>query len=52
MTNLPAQIGLTLGFTLHQHLNAARQHGDFGFLSRDDIRKVIDRSGQVGNLFF
>lgn len=39
-------------FAMHQHLDPAGQAVDLGLLGGDDIRQVIDRADQMGQLFF
>ena len=50
--DLTTKVLFTLGFAFHQHLNAACQHAEFRFLTRDDIGQFFDRPRQMGNLFF
>jgi len=39
------------GFAFHQHPHAVLQQHQFPVLSRDNIGQVLDRAGQVGQLF-
>lgn len=50
--NCPTLVGVTFTFTLHQHVHAPVQGRDLAFLTRDNVRKIFDRAGQMGNLFF
>jgi hypothetical protein len=44
--------GLAFPFALHQHMHAAVQGRDLGFLTGDNIAQVFDGADQMGDLFF
>lgn len=46
--------GLRVAFplALHQHDNPARERGNLRLLTGHHIRQLLDRAGQMRNLFF
>lgn len=50
--DMAAGIGFPLGLALHQKVDTARQHGDFRLLAGDDIRQILNRAGEIGDMFF
>lgn len=50
--NPAAAGGIPLPFALHQHMDAPVERGDLALLTGDNLRKVLDRAGQMGDLFF
>jgi len=47
-----AALAFSFGLARHQHLCAPGQEGQFTFLPSDNVRQVLDRADQVGDLFF
>ena len=43
---------ITLSFTLHQHMYAPVQRCDLALLPGHNIRQILNRAGQMGQLFF
>jgi len=50
--NTAAAVAFAFGLSAHQHFDPAGQLGDFGLLPDHDLGQVIDRAGQMGDMFF
>ncbi|RKT30963.1 histidyl-tRNA synthetase [Roseovarius halotolerans] len=50
--NAAALIDLARGLALEQQLHAARHQGEFTLLAGNDLGKIVDDAGEVGDLFF
>lgn len=48
----PACVQFAPCFTLHQRGKPSLDHGQFRLLARHNIRELLDRAGEVGDLFF